>query len=560
MSGGGVSRKPVTIPSYDQESVEEKEEVEESAEPETEEIEVSGQELFEIPPGVKGESSRISLFRQRLHFYQRSTEYWEKLNKKLKGLDIESKEKENWQRCGSFFRDMASYYRLVLFQEDEGDFTVSGNARFWNIFARDFDYLQAGDFCPDQSLPRDKKDPGMEECGELMIGRAAAVVNYHAARRQYSEVIDAYVFMKNLMNGAEIASGIKERYGRALVERGRLKEALGIFMEVLAEDSGRPFKGLALRQETIAYLIALGDFDRARLQLEQLDSISRFCCDAGQSGEKYSKLLNDSSERELKLYGEALHAWLVSDRREIPAVLRENVAELKQDAPGSEAARLALILKEQVEKNVEKYVYRKLSRAVELVKENNFGQALEVVDSLSRLSLPAESLKKVRQTEAAVRKKQAQEELRQEKLRRDALAAKWDKAVGFLDRKEYDEALDHFRSLLDTSYQERAREKINETIRLAATAKRQKAAEFFIKARDAEDMESKVDFLQQSRQLLLEICQKYPEAEIIDKVEKNLSAVEQTMQNIDPGLLESDDSVKREISPEKTGEEKDGWF
>lgn len=547
---GGVARKPVVIEAPEQEEKIEEKKVEDVAGRTGEELtEAEIDDAF----GVTGESQQIRLLRRRLEFYQEESRYWQKFAEKLEGLDLEFDGLGEWRKCGTFYQDMIAEYRDILLQDkqrEEGG--LSGNQDPWSILAQDFGYLRGNKAVSEPFSGEYGDGPTSKECEKFMVDGVSAAMEYHAARRQYEEEIGLYDFLKTYLKGRQITDELKESYGRALIEQGRLQEGLEILMEILAGNGRQQVDSLTLRRETVGYLIALGDFDRARLQMEQIKQISRFCSDLGRMGKDYEELLEKSSEYELKLYGNALYSWLVSSRREIPATLRNNVAELKRQAPQSEAAKLTVTLLEQAEKRVEKYVYRELSRAVELVKSNDFRQAFDIVDHLSRSSLPPEVMQKVRATETAIRKKQTLDESRQKELEEEALEVRWEKAMNQLDRKEYDQALAGFRSLLDTEYRKQAKGKIREAIRLAAAAKRQKAAELFIKARGAAgDVEKKVDFLQQSRRLLLEIQNKYPEAAIIDKVKQNLDVVEAALSEIDPLLLEKDNEDGVEFSTER---------
>jgi hypothetical protein len=103
--------------------------------------------------------------------------------------------------------------------------------------------------------------------------------------------------------------------------------------------------------------------------------------------------------------------------------------------------------------------------------------------------------------------------------------------------QRFEEAINVFRSLLDTEYSDKARAKISELTLDAANADRRKAADLFIRFTKTTDLESRKKLLVESRKYLKNILVKYPEVEIASKVRGNIERVEQEMNAIDPNLV-----------------------
>lgn len=123
--------------------------------------------------------------------------------------------------------------------------------------------------------------------------------------------------------------------------------------------------------------------------------------------------------------------------------------------------------------------------------------------------------------------------------RDQALQEQYDRGVGQMAAKEYDQALQTFATLLGTNFDANARERINDTASLAGEDNRQKAAELFVRASQTQDLETRKKLLLASRQLLLDVPVKYPQAGLNSKVERNLASVERALQAIDPSLLKA---------------------
>jgi outer membrane protein assembly factor BamD (BamD/ComL family) len=120
----------------------------------------------------------------------------------------------------------------------------------------------------------------------------------------------------------------------------------------------------------------------------------------------------------------------------------------------------------------------------------------------------------------------------------ESMVHQWKSANDLLDSQQFDPAIAGFTSLLDTSYDAKAREKIQVATNLAAVAQRKQAASLFIKAVKARSSGNKTVMLLESKQLLQEVLRKYPQADIIDKVAQNLTTIEQHIAQLNPTLLE----------------------
>jgi hypothetical protein len=93
-------------------------------------------------------------------------------------------------------------------------------------------------------------------------------------------------------------------------------------------------------------------------------------------------------------------------------------------------------------------------------------------------------------------------------------------------------------ALQETEYADKAKAKITDAANLAAGQMRKEAASLFIKAGKTSDIETKKELLLASHQLLKDILVKYPQTDLLDKVNQNLAVLEGQIRRIDPALLE----------------------
>lgn len=110
-----------------------------------------------------------------------------------------------------------------------------------------------------------------------------------------------------------------------------------------------------------------------------------------------------------------------------------------------------------------------------------------------------------------------------------ALQDEYDRGLTHLAAKEYGQAVERLTPLLNTSLADRARPSLEEASRLAAQEDRQKAADLFVRSTTSRDQESKRKLLLASRELLQGILTKYPQSGLGEKVQRNLSRIDQEL-------------------------------
>jgi hypothetical protein len=120
-----------------------------------------------------------------------------------------------------------------------------------------------------------------------------------------------------------------------------------------------------------------------------------------------------------------------------------------------------------------------------------------------------------------------------------------------MDSRRFDLAIPAFENLLGTDYEEQAKIKIVEAANLAAGQMRKEAASLFVQAGKTPDIENKKKLLLDSYGLLNEILVKFPQTDLLDKVNQNIAILEEQIRRIDPALLEASQDEARTDTPEE---------
>jgi outer membrane protein assembly factor BamD (BamD/ComL family) len=192
--------------------------------------------------------------------------------------------------------------------------------------------------------------------------------------------------------------------------------------------------------------------------------------------------------------------------------------------------------------------YRNLLQQVDqLAAEKRYQEALLLIERVPRLILPVE-----KQQELAVRSKELSttEAINREttQLAQEQQAQEnWNTGMTALEAKEYDQAIEAFTRLLGTSYDVKARKRIDEAAGLAAQEDRRRAAELFVRSGRTHDLMSRKKLLLASRQLLQDILIKYPQSDLTEKVKRNLKRIDEEINAIDPTLLAAPVTVNGQL-------------
>ena len=133
------------------------------------------------------------------------------------------------------------------------------------------------------------------------------------------------------------------------------------------------------------------------------------------------------------------------------------------------------------------------------------------------------------------------------------MTEQWDTAVLLMDSQRFDEAIVAFEALMGTEYEEKANMNIVESANLAAGQMRKEAASLFIQAGQTPDIEKKRELLINSHRMLNDIPVRFPQTDLLEKVQQNIVILEEQIKKFDPALLEElqggDPSVMPDESP-----------
>ncbi|NOR10948.1 MAG: hypothetical protein GQ541_05615 [Desulfovibrionaceae bacterium] len=496
-------------------------------------------EVAEIPPDTRyweevfaADLSDVEFVSLRQKVYGNKISQWRMLVETIGSLDMEIGEPSLWQDCiKEMERILAGYDGIAKGLPEESHVQSAVWQNDILFLASDCEAVFA-----EQMVSVSEQ---LDHYTGLSVAQAEKVVSHYAEQENYERVIVLY---QRLITATDRKPDLltQEIYGHALQRTGKLAEASEVFLAVA--DFCENSKSWRLRLHAADMLTAIGSFDKAleqyRIVAESFDSW-RTVDQAVQARLELLDLDNVQGGNEgLHLYAQALRSWMTGSGKELPDVLFRNVRILENKYSGSIYAEEGIKLRIQVEDSVRGYVRRALEEIRSLVLEKKFHKAQRIVEELAQLKTPGETAQLIKIAEDEIKQAEADEKILQQQLKEESIAAQWQQANLFFDQKEYDKAIDLFRGLVNSEYQNRALRKIDKATQIAAIDMRKRAALLFSKSRKISGMEKKAALLLESRSILQEIIRRYPEAKIIDKVVVNLDVIENQIRNLDPSLLD----------------------
>jgi hypothetical protein len=473
------------------------------------------------------------------HYRDRQTQ-WQELEAGFARQEFALPQPEKWRGCTETLAAILDgYFALHALLKSEGEPAAAAppegrQSSPFAVFQEDITFLE-GD-CPTLFTAAAAVVPGGQR--PAAGGQAETAVRYWAGLGDNAQVINAYENMAASGRQEDIAPEVREMYARALRAEGRLAQAADVLLGVA--QSREQWLAWPQRLQAAELLFAAGEFGRARQQYEQVGALFTPLRQADGEVERQLALLAAPEEhgRELELYRRALLAWMQYDGQQVPPHLAESVQQLEESFPDSIHARMARELLAKAGGPAARNADDALARARELAGEKKFAEALELLAPFAAETEPAETAAAVRELTEEIGRQQAEQTALEQTGQQEVLDARWQKAVQALDERQYDQAIGLFGEFAgDPAYQEQARAKIAEAENLAAAELRKEAASLFIKARKTAGVEQKTALLMESRRLLLLVLEKYPQADIIDKVRQNQGAIDEQIRLINPQLL-----------------------
>jgi len=484
----------------------------------------------------------------RIFAYEIKLNKWKALETKATALNLEEEQKEKLARCRQQLQAVLDGYNDLHQQLlARNTFTTGDLVRGEALLAMEKQDLQFTESECGAMLVGGEQVGGLLPTNEDLIKQRRQAVRQARQRQDYQATVTAYEQLE--------AAGDKTppydltfAYGQALMKTGQEEKARDVFSALLArirrQDQAQwEFKLMQLIGDLE---FALGKYEPAQKQYTEITDLYAQLNERNDWARQQLSALGAANEqtREVRDYAALLRSFLAynPDRDGFSVVRQaENfVATYPYSLVSSSADKLVTISRQRAEK-----WYKELLRQVDdLVTAEQYEDALLTIEAVPRTILPVEKQQELADLARKIRTTKAMKEEEERLAREQAMQENWNTAMTHLRAREYDQAIESFRKLLGTEYEEKARKRIDEAANLAASEDRKRAAELFVRSGRTHDLESRKRLLMASRQLLQDILIKYPQATLVPKAKRNLKRIEEEIRAIDPTLLETPVTVE----------------
>ncbi|UCD65993.1 MAG: hypothetical protein JSW69_08300 [Deltaproteobacteria bacterium] len=509
---------------------------------------------------LKVKYSDINFVQLRLNAYENKFEHWLKISEKYNEGTLATKLAAYETECVQNLERILTGYSLLLDRMQQSE-TVSVD-RIATVDPKEMQQLDIAflESRCSELLSLDIADqyefmPETEP--EITFDVAQEAIASHMEQGNYLEVLYAYERLSLAFPDQKPSLSTQLNYGLTLQYTGQTEAAARHFKGML-ESGELSIEPLSLQREIADLFLASGNVAAAESYYESIilahESIG---VEKSWAEEQLAFLRSvDSESDEMAAYIKLLREFHMYDYRIYSTELNEAINAFATEYAGSPVAVSGLRLKTFAADQLKLWFGRQLVHIDSLVADKKFTEATEMLKRMSRYYLPAELQAVLQKTFYEVSQAEIREIETQRHIQEMELTEQWDTAVNLLDSQQYDNAILAFEALVGTEYEERAKMKIVETANQAASQMRKEAASLFIKAGRTPDFEKKKELLLASHRLLTEILDKYPQTDLLDKVNQNKVILEEQIMKIDPALLE----VLREENAEEQPDDSSGPF
>ena len=379
----------------------------------------------------------------------------------------------------------------------------------------------------------------VEEEPELSFDAAQKFIATDVAMGNYQDALESYANLLQNFSGRNPSLATELNYGRALQYTGEIEAAAAHFSKILISEDLN-ISPLSLQLEIADLYLASGNIVAAESYYANLlQAHQSLEAEKTWAVEQLALLRStDPDSKDMAAYLELLQKFQTHDYKIHAPELDEQAKNFGAKHAGRPIAASGLRLKSFTIDQLHAWFGRQLLRIDSLILEKKFTEASDILKNMTQYYLPAELQSVVERTYYDIAQAELQENEAQRRIKEVELTEQWDSAIHLMDSRQFDSAILAFEAFGGTEYEEQAQAKIVEASNLAAAQMRKDAASLFIMAGKTANFDKKKELLVASYGLLSEILVKYPQTDLLDKVNQNIAILEEQIRKFDPALLE----------------------
>ncbi len=503
--------------------------------PETEKT-VTRASVDELLPSLEYVNTRIDA-------YQRKLERWKEIDKQSLLVNLNQETTEQMVGCFRQLQKMLKGYTTIRDWQLRTGYSDASAGKpdmsMQDLHEMDIAFLESS--CGRLLAEDDNGSSGLlKKEQQTGLAHLESLLARYSENKEYEEVIQTWLQIPEEQL-ARVSLPARICYADALMFLHQEEGAAKIYLEIVTQMSSKEQSTdlISLRKKLADLYTASGNYDAAKEQYYKIAGDYQAVGAINDWSALQLSILSRSLDGspELNAYSSLLRNYLgfIPEKDGYKVVWQAD--RFLQTYPYSAVSSNVDIIKAVSQAKADAWFGESLKAAEAFSRERKYQEAVDLLTGIpddiiddSRRSEKKAQTDQFVLAEAVERETQKLEDLQE-------LQRKWNNAMLLVKGKRFDEAIDLFTEMLDTEYGPRAEQKITEVSLLAARSERKRAADIFIRYRQAGDLESQKKLLIKSRRILKDILIKYPEVDITAKVNRNIATVEQEMNRLDPNLI-----------------------
>lgn len=495
--------------------------------------------------GVQGPLPSMSYVNDRIFEYGRKLERWKEMDAQSAGLELTQEDSQTLVSCFVDLQNVLDGYNqlrsdMLRLDTSSSSSLIIGAKEVMDLQKSDISFLESR--CGEMFAPEgDELVDWASREEDADLPQLETLISRYTKSNEYEEVVKIWQQIPEQQRD-RVNLRTKIHYGNALMYQDQEKKAAQVYQGIVDEMSVSDKQKtdlLSLRKRLADLYTASQNYEAAE---EQYNNISQDYKNLG-SIEEWAALQLNILERsggqgeELAKFSKLLKNFLgfVPERDGYTIVWQAD--EFLQEYPYSPVASNVDLIKEEADRKADKWFEKFFKEVNTLAAEKKYLDAIKKLESIPTDLISEKQKQRVENTNEDLVLAEAVERETRKVEKMQELQERWNEGMLKVDEGDYEAAIGIFQTLLQTEYFAKARDKIDEITLLAAKSARRDAADLYIRYTKTSDAEMKKKLLVESRKLLKGILEKYPEVDIIEKVQGNIERVEQEMNALDPNLL-----------------------
>ncbi|CAG36403.1 hypothetical protein [Desulfotalea psychrophila] len=475
--------------------------------------------------------------RERIQQYGKKLDRWKQIDADAINRDLSAQETKQIINCFRQLQKVLSGYNGLqrAFLSEKGISHITGDITD-QIQQEDIKFLDG-------------------ECGS-MLSEPITSNNWNAAKLQGLDQTEAKIielsdqgdYENVLQTWTGISSSQQKRlslktkllYANALTYLHQERESIAVYLDIIKDMAPTdPDDIISLRKQVADLYVAAGDYSAAKKQYREIGkNYQAFAPINNWAALQLSIIARSKVDaKELGAYSKLLQSYLSFIPSQDGYKVVHDADAFLERYPHTPIASNVDKIREESLLQADKWYAGIWMTVDKLTDKSNYEDAINLLQSVP--------MGLIDQTKASSISKKIDELILADAVNREThkmaqmqeLQQQWNNGLLLVSGERFSEAINVFKGLEGTEYNDKALNKIEEVSLLAAKAERRKAADIFIRYTRTTDLASQKKLLIESRKILKNILISYPQTEIIGKTEKNISRVEEEMNKIDPQLL-----------------------